>query len=230
VTLKDGDTLLVSAEQTLEGGIYIRIKVSKYDYTFAYHPENNDYKIINYSGNEDESIIWDNVFPGRYFMVSNRGYVWGTTIPKLKECIFLGAGPDNYPVLIMQNGSDYCLKTNSYFFDTVFTRPHDYYLQMWVNTGLISLLSVLSFFGIYLVDCCKLFFGKKLDDDNKRIGFMCFLGVIGFLGCGIANDSLISTSPVFWCIIGMGIVVNRWIREKALENSSIHQKEINLNK
>lgn len=218
IDFKNGDHVWLYLEQTLEGYILIKISDAHNEYMFAYHPSADEYKIVTLVGLEDESISWENAFPGRERMISIRGYIWGITIPRLKEFILIGAGPDNYPVMIMEKGQDYALKYNTGILGTVYTRPHNYYLQMWSNTGLISLIVTLIFVFAYLTNCFKLFFGHTIDNDKKKIGFLCMLSVIGFLGCGIANDSLVSTTPVFWCILGMGIVINKCLNGSNLEN------------
>lgn len=215
VKINDEDTIRFKAERRLENDYEIRIQLAGKDFGFIYHIDTNEYKILNADNVEDECIIWENALSGHENLATGRGYIWGTSIPKLKDTIFIGAGPDNYPVIMGENGTDYALKWNAYKFSEVFTRPHNYYLQTGINVGCISLLACLIFFILYLVDCCKLFFGKALHDNNKKIGFMCMLAVVGYLGCGIANDSMITVSPIFWTILGMGIVIDELIKRDA---------------
>jgi hypothetical protein len=82
---------------------------------------------------------------------------------------------------------------------------------MGVNTGVLSMVATIVFFAMYLVDSCKLYFWKKPDSDYKKLGFGCLIGVIGFLGCSLTNDSLPVTSPMFWCILGLGMTLNKTV-------------------
>ncbi len=191
------------------------ISIEEYSkYVFKYDIGSNDYKFLNNAGKYDESIKMQNVLDGYENLASGRGYIWGITIPLLKQYFFIGAGPDTFPVAIAKDGSDYALKINSGTFDILFNRPHNYFLQMGVLTGGISLLACMIFWVMYLIDCIKLYFWKKIDSNKRIIGFATMLSVIGFLVCGLANDSLVCVTPIFWCILGIGMTVNSWIKKE----------------
>ena len=51
------------------------------------------------------------------------------------------------------------------------------------------------------------------------IGIM--LGTFGYLVTGLANDSTVVVAPVYWCLLGVGMAVNRYNRR----NSQIGEKE-----
>ena len=51
------------------------------------------------------------------------------------------------------------------------------------------------------------------------IGIM--LGTFGYLVTGLANDSTVAVAPVYWCLLGVGMAVNRYNRR----NSQIGEKE-----
>ncbi len=210
IKINDEDKIRLKANRRFETDFEIRMVVSGKEVGFIYHTDSNEYKILNADNVEDESVIWDNVFPRRSSFASHRGFIWGVSIPRLKETILVGVGPDNFPVKISENWTDYALKYNTGEFKYVFTRPHNYYIQTGINVGCISLLACLAFFVLYLADCGRLFFGKKMIDDKKKSGLLLMLAVVGFLGCGIANDSMITVSPIFWTILGMGIAINEW--------------------
>ncbi len=221
VTFGDNDKLLYQLSYMDDGAIMVELNFDELDeaknYVFKYIPETDDYKIKNYAGVYDESIKWDNALPGYEYLASGRGYVWGTTIPRLKDYLFIGAGPDNYPVAMGKDGTDYALKYNAGNYGIVFVRPHNYFLQMGINTGCVSLLACLIFFAMYIIDCWKLYFWKELDSDVKKIGFGCMLSVVGFLGCGIANDSMVSVTPIFWTLLGVGMTINMWLHGEKIQ-------------
>ena len=99
----------------------------------------------------------------------------------------------------------------------VMTKPHSMYLQIASETGVISLLAMLAFWGYYIVQSAKIYWRSSFDTFSKRIGFGCFLAVLVYLGCGISNDSMISVAPIFWCIQGLGLAIN-FLNKKALNN------------
>ncbi len=175
---------------------------------FKYDRETGDYKFRNGYGGWDESIIRPNVLEGYERLATGRGYIWGITIPVLKDYIIIGAGPDNYPVAMGLNGEDYARQLNARFYGTICMRPHNYYLQMAMATGVLSLICVLVFFVIYIIGCFRKLFWRKLDTNSQRFAFFCMLAVVGFLGCGIANDSLVSVTPLFWTVLGLGYTMN----------------------
>ncbi len=179
---------------------------------------------MNWAGVYDESVKWSNVLAGYEKIASGRGYIWGITIPKLRDYIFVGSGPDTFPVAIGRNGSDYALKINAGEFGITYLRPHNYYLQMGIETGVISLISILTFFAVYFIDCVKIYFFRRIETQEHRIGFACMLSAIGFLICGLANDSLINVTPMFWCILGIGIVINKRLKEDKSNVRSIKKR------
>ena len=80
------------------------------------------------------------------------------------------------------------------------SKPHSMYLQIATETGVISLLAILTFWGYYLIQSAKIYWNNNFNSLSKRLGFGCFLTVLVYLGCGISNDTMISVAPVFWCI------------------------------
>ncbi len=217
VILSDGEQLPINVYKNSENDLGMDIHISDRTWDFNYDMLTQNYTYINVHGNKDECIVWDNVLKGYEKLATSRGIIWGTTIPMLRKYILVGAGPDNFPVALGRNGTDYVLKHNLGDIGIIYTRPHNYFLQMGVNTGVLSMIVTIVFFVMYLVDGFKLYFWKKLDSNYKILGFGCMIGVIGFLGCGLANDSLPCSSPIFWCILGLGMAANRMIREKQKE-------------
>ena len=141
-------------------------------------------------------------------IVSGRGGIWRLAIPRLMDHIFIGAGPDCFPNATYALGNDYAVMIRGSG-KTVPVRPHNYFIQMGMNTGLLSLLTCLIFFVWYIADCFKLYCFKKPNGSLFYIGAGCMAAVIGFLGTGLANDSMIVVSPAFWVALGLGMAVNR---------------------
>lgn len=174
--------------------------------------ENNDYKYVNPIGLLRESFVYTKLLDGKEDFASGRGILWREALSFVPHYVFVGAGADCYPFAVHKDGTDTVaqarLDDESYTF-----RPHNYYLQMAINTGLFSLLSVLTFLIWYFVDCAKLFFLKKQSGWMYNVGVACFASVLGFLCCGFANDSLIVVSPIFWAVLGLGMTANSLINK-----------------
>ena len=149
-------------------------------------------------------------------LFSGRGYIWAKTIPLLKKYIFLGAGPDSFQMVFSQY--DYVDLAYEFAPNMLITRAHNMYLQMAVQTGVLSLICFLVFYGMYFVKSVKLYIKRKelLDDDPYlfHIGAGLFVASFGYMLSGIVNDSLPVTAPLFWAIIGIGVAVNSLIHKK----------------
>ena len=156
------------------------------------------------------------VFTNCPSLFSGRGYIWAKTIPLLKKYIFLGAGPDSFQMVFPQY--DYVDLSYDFAPNMLITRAHNMYLQMAVQTGVLSLICFLVFYGMYFVKSVKLYIKRKeiLDDEPYlfHIGSGLFVSSFGYMLSGIVNDSLPVTAPLFWAIIGIGIAVNSLIHKK----------------
>ena len=205
---------------TLNDGTTIEIQTAMYDGEYAFGLNINDrrmyftnqivaddYKCLNEVGRADECIIPENVFPDYEATASGRGYVWGRTIPLLKNHLLIGSGPDTFTLVFPQN--DYVARYKSGFENVIFTRPHNIYLQIAIQTGVISLVAVLLFYMRYFIGSCKRYCFRKFTKMEDWSGFVLFLSPVGFMVAGLANDSLIVVTPMFYTFLGAGVAVNQ---------------------
>ena len=213
------DDVLGNGVIKLQGGVYDNLPL------IVLHMNNREWKFVSIYGaghfflnpyGHMEELIEDNRigFYGYETLASNRGLIWSQTLPKLKETLFLGVGANNFIHLYPQNN----YKDTFYYAGEmqVMTKPHSMYLQIATETGIISLLAMLAFWGYYLISSGKLYWNCKYQTWSEKLGFGCFLAVLVYLGCGISNDSMISVAPVFWCIQGIGIAANQINRNKPI--------------
>ena len=156
-------------------------------------------------------------FKGKELIGSMRGYIWGRTLPLLKDHLLLGAGSDCFILEFPQNdvlGKLYAYENAGIIVD----KPHNFFLQIWINEGALALLAFLVICVGYLWDCLRLY-GKKEKGKDAGIGIALCLGVVGYLFAGMFNDSTIMTTTVFWIILGMGVAVNRQYRNENRKES-----------
>lgn len=139
-------------------------------------------------------------------LFSGRGYIWSKTIPLLKKYIFAGSGPDTFEVAFPQNDS-VSMRQGGYG-GMIITKPHNLFLQIGVNTGVISLIGFLLFFIIYFVWSFKLFIIKEPDSYMAHMGVGILCGNTGYIISGIINDSTVCVAPIYWCLMGIGIAIN----------------------
>jgi O-antigen ligase len=148
-------------------------------------------------------------FDNKEKLGSGRGYIWSRSLPLLKDTIILGHGPDTFSIYFPQN--DYVGKIIAFGKATpIVDKPHNLYLQVGINTGLLSLLAFLSIFVFYFISTIKIYL-KNYDYDNlfSVTGITFFAAILGYLITGFFNDSTISVAPVFWVLLGTGIAVNK---------------------
>lgn len=172
--------------------------------------------LVNPSNFEDINIEFPETFgfAGKEKLGSARGYIWSRSIPLLKDNLILGKGPDTFVLEFSQNdliGKYYAYDTPNMIVD----KPHNLYLQVALNNGLIALIAFLGIMLIYIVDSLKLYALKKEYGTSELFGAAISLGVIGYLLAGVFNDSVISVAPIFWILLGVGVAVN-YINRKAL--------------
>ncbi len=136
---------------------------------------------------------------------SGRGYIWSRSIPLLKHYLVTGAGADCYCAVFPQN--DYAFKYSyrrGHFYEVI-DKPHDLYIQIAINTGLISLIAWFGIIVAYMVRMLKSKIRFTSFEDFVQAG--CFLGVIGFLASAVFNDSSVSTMPTFYTMLGLGLAL-----------------------
>lgn len=196
---------------------YPGVTVTRVGRNFNFYFNDNGVKLISSGGRLTEPMTADIYKPlnGLESLASNRGYIWGRTIPMLKNYVIYGSGPDNYPIAFPQD--DLLAKSNA-FSDpsTVVDKPHNMYLQIATNMGIISLLALFSMWGMYFIDSLKLYYITNYDSIEKYIGVSCVVSVIGYLAAAMFNDNVVSVTPIFWIILGLGIGINLRLKNRIL--------------
>lgn len=178
------------------------------------------YYYINDYGKLDKLISAPSLlFTGYEKLASNRGYIWSRTLPLLKDKIIIGSGADTFVTEFPQN--DYVNFKNSLGKGQILTKPHNLYLQIGVQTGVLSLISFIVFYLMYFISSLKLYIRSDFDSYYSKVGVSILVGTFSYMISGLANDSTITVAPLFWAFIGLGIVVNA--KEKLLLNEHNNQ-------
>ena len=185
---------------------YLAIYDGEMTWDFYKEDSASGYVFMNQYGKIDEINNAPAVLKGYERILSGRGYIWGRTIPLLSGTVLWGSGPDTFIMKFPQ--TDYVMKANTALsmYQQLPTKAHSMYLQSALQTGVISVICLLIFFLHYMVTVLR----NRNTETNKeksifRTGIL--LSVIGFLIMGLTNDSNLAVSPMFWCILGMGIAM-----------------------
>lgn len=185
------------------------LKVTLGTKNFSLFIDNSGFKIIGERNTLVDKIDYPRSFGfvGREKFGSSRGYIWSRSIPLLANNMLIGGGPDTYAFQFPQH--DYVGKLIALdSVNEIVDKPHNMYLQIGINTGVLSLLAVLFIFAVYAISSFKLYLGVNLPDKQHYMGIAFLTASIGYLITGLANDSLVSVAPVFWVVFGMGISCN----------------------
>lgn len=140
-------------------------------------------------------------------LFSHRVYIWSRSVPLLKSNILIGAGPDMYPTIFPQD--DLIGELNTIGSNVIIDKPHNMFLQIGINTGVISLIAMISLWAIYIIDSLKLYFNRNLKTFADFMGVGFFLGVVAYLSAGFFNDQVMSVAILFYIMLGTGIAVNK---------------------
>ncbi|CRZ33370.1 O-antigen ligase-like membrane protein [Herbinix hemicellulosilytica] len=189
------------------------VNIDEHDWFFTNFTPDNTYYYITRYGKLDKIIKAPSVlFNGYEKYASGRGYIWSRTIPLLKKYLFLGAGADTYVLAFPQQ--DYVNLYNYGFSNQILTKPHNMYLQIAVQSGVLSLVAYLVFYAMYFVSSFKLYIKSKFISYYSQVGVAILISTFTYMVVSLANDSIIAVSPIFWVLIGLGIVTNK--KEKKL--------------
>ena len=191
-----------------KGNLKLNFKITKNQVSLL----NNKGQVVNIQPVEK----WG--FEGQELLGSSRGYIWSRSIPLLKHTLFMGYGPDTFAMHFPQN--DVIGKFYAYHGDMwqVVDKPHDFYLQVALNTGIISLIALLSLFIAYFVRSVRIYIKSDYSDFVSRVGVAIFVAICGYLVAAFFNDSIVSVAPVFWILLGLGISINYMLEQKTLSS------------
>lgn len=141
---------------------------------------------------------------------NGRGYIWNKTITLLKDYILFGSGADTYALVYPNN--DFVDKYNNAYDNMIITKPHNLYLQIAVQTGVLSLICFIVFYVWYFISSIRIYYKRHLDCLLNIMGFAIMLGTFGYMIAGLANDSTVTVAPMYWALMGVGIGINRRIQ------------------
>lgn len=163
-------------------------------------------------------------FEGKEKIGSMRGYIWSRSLPLLKKTMIIGFGPDTFLVKFPQG--DILAKWYAYgTTNMTVDKPHNWYLQVGINQGMIALVALLALLLLYIIDSLSLYMFRREYNDTEVFGIALLLGVIGYMGAGFFNDSVVSVAPIFWAMLGLGMGANYWVKKIRNEEKEMAKSE-----
>ena len=177
-----------------------RIKIQKYSFDIVY---NNRFYLNGSQGLLSQLRDIDKkFFAGKEHLATKRGYIWSRTIPVLKTSLMYGKGADTFPLYFPQD--DYVGKILAYGHSNILIdKPHNMYLQIALNTGLLSLIIFIIIIILYFFDSLKSIY---LSNNYIVLGYMS--SILAFLIAGVFNDSLVSVTPIFFLFLALAVIEN----------------------
>jgi hypothetical protein len=156
-------------------------------------------------------------FYGRETWGSNRGYIWSRSFPLMPSRTIIGSGPDTFinvfPNHDMVSGLRFFLTPNAFV-----DKAHNFFIQTWISTGGISAIALTALFGHYIFTTFWSLIKRKNNEEAEpifsyglRLGLLC--GVSAYVMSGMATDTTIGSTGVFFVLLGVGYGLNFYRRK-----------------
>jgi len=189
----------------------IRVTIEGKTWDFVYIADDGYYYVNPFSDLVQLKPI-ERISVFREDAMSGRGHIWNNTILLLGKSIFAGVGANAYMFAYPQD--DYIYRIYASDSNSFNVKAHNWYLQQWVENGLIGLIFLIGFLGFYIVRSVRIYRRADLKANITWVGIGLFTAVLVYMIVALANDSNVGTAPVFWGVLGLGMAVNRIITEK----------------
>lgn len=147
---------------------------------------------------------------GRF--ASGRGFIWSRTLPLLKDKILLGSGADTF-IFEFPNW-DFLALYNGGYDGQLMTKPHNMYLQMAVQTGVISVIAFLIYYAWFFFSSMAICFKIRKYTFASFVGIGCLAGSFGYMVVQLINDSSISVAPIYWTLTGVGLAAFAMVKKE----------------
>lgn len=151
-------------------------------------------------------------FENNYDFATRRGYIWSRTFPMLPSTILFGIGQDNFVYEFPNN--DYVGKVNSSFDAQIITKPHNMYLQIWVQDGMFACLALIALYIMLLITTCRNCLGNRKKTFLQKMAAAILCSASGYMIAGLANDATICVAPIFWVLTALGFAMNGMIKRE----------------
>lgn len=143
---------------------------------------------------------------------TGRGFIWINSLDLMKNSLIVGLGSGNYAYQFDQNYVVDLLNTHGSS-SLIVDKPHNFYIGVWCDSGLLSLIIVLVLYVFFIVKGLKVISNNPVS--NELLLFvLLYVGILGFMISGLSNDSCIAVNPLFWMNFGIAYCLMNTLRAK----------------
>lgn len=136
---------------------------------------------------------------------SGRGYIWVNTVELIADKPLLGHGANT--LVYYYPHTDLNKNQKMIEVRTVVDKPHNAYLGIAFDFGLIALALVLYLFMAYLFRSVRQFIRPPASEPNKAYQAAILGFITAYLIQGLFNDFVIGSAPLFWILMGCGVAL-----------------------
>ncbi len=141
-------------------------------------------------------------FEGYGNLFTNRGYIWSRSIPMVWNSNFIGYGSDTF-IVKFPNDDLIGKKFNNQELNVFVDKPHNIYLNMLINNGILYLIGYLGIVVSVLISKSKLLFCKDANKYNWKALLLYISGIFAYLINGLSTDNLVIIIVLFWVYLSL---------------------------
>ncbi len=149
-------------------------------------------------------------FKNHQNIANRRGFIWSRTIPLMKKYWFTGVGPNAF--IIAFPNDDFVGSKRVGNSTTLVDKPHNTFLQIFIQTGGVSALAYAGLWLILMWESIRIHWRRRPGTTFEWIHFGIFIGMISYAIAGITNDTVIGVQNMYWVILGVGYALTKYIK------------------
>ena len=190
----------------------VKVSVEDHDWFFT-KDDQGEYYMFNQAGKWESYQSPEMFHIFNDYMMNGRGHIWNGALKAIADKKFIIGNGANSFLFVFPQG-DYIYRAYNDIENRLDVKPHNIYLQQWIENGVFAMCAFFLFFLDYILKSIRIYRKASLRESLTWIGLGIFAGTVSYMIAGLANDSNLCTAPVFWVLIGVGIAINRIIKAK----------------
>lgn len=147
--------------------------------------------------------------------IVERTLLWQNTWQMIKENPLTGVGAGNWQLFFPKYGLHHFMQTNYLISDgyTTFQRPHNDFLWIWSELGIMGLLIYTSIFTLAIYYAIKNI-KAATNTENKTIQASFLMAIIGYVFIALVDFPLERSEHQFFIIISLSIIYTEYYKNK----------------